>query len=404
MGALTLAGLSVAFIAMAGLPAVLNLGEASVDLKVEDMNGISIAFTILIVAAPSLVILWAVFSQSKLVSAFAQLSDVGVRDSNLKTMTHQAVQVDETWFILGVTNTALTPYILGAYPAAYFLYYTPKTLCLILLRFVSFKQKKQHFLLWDFCYWANFLCIFYCWVQPTSPFLFRVMFMCANGPLAFSVLAFNHALIFHSFAHITSVVVHTSPLILSYGLRWYAAPLGHGFGADRFQVCDDGPDSCLQVPVLQLITDAMKGFYLWWIVIYYVLIFVALGSYIEQRGYQTLWDRILQMKPIGPLLKKMLQRFPKLLVQLVYLLIHLVFSTLTMFVACVLWYYQTAHFLFLMAITLATVKNAAVFYFEIFETTYEMAARGSGDGQSSLSKKLLSASPGLAQLKQPLGC
>eukprot|EP00971_Amphidinium_carterae_P293314 5823740-Amphidinium_carterae.2 len=36
-----------------------------------------------------------------------------------------------------------------------------------------------------------------------------------------SVLAFNHAMIFHSYAHVTSVVIHFSPLLLTYGLRWY---------------------------------------------------------------------------------------------------------------------------------------------------------------------------------------
>lgn len=150
--------------------------------------------------------------------------------------------------------------------------------------------------------------------------------MCANGPLAWSVLAFNHAMIFHSYvawlndvmnrvsrtslmflafvltlpiatsckAHMTSVVVHVSPLLLSYGLRWYAAPVSEtSMGATHFLVCDGDAESCLDVSFQTLLFGAMARFYLWWLILYYIWIFVALGSYIERNSYQTLWDRIL---------------------------------------------------------------------------------------------------------------
>lgn len=151
--------------------------------------------------------------------------------------------------------------------------------------------------------------------------------MCANGPLAWSVLAFNHAMIFHSYvswcicsvcstpiplgendfcfiasfdtfasvakAHMTSVVVHVSPLLLSYGLRWYAAPMSDSMGAPHFRICDGDAESCLDVSFQTLLFGTMTQFYLWWLILYYVWIFVALGSYIERHAYQTLWDRIL---------------------------------------------------------------------------------------------------------------
>ena len=95
-------------------------------------------------------------------------------------------------------------------------------------------------------------------------------------------------------AHMTSVVVHVSPLLLSYGLRWYAAPVSEAsLGAKHFQICDGDADSCLFVPFQSLLCDTLVHFYLWWLILYYVWIFVALGSYIERHSYQTLWDRIL---------------------------------------------------------------------------------------------------------------
>lgn len=341
------------------------------------------------VVAPALAVLWAVFRESKLVAAVAQLGGLQERDQQRRNLISGVIQVDKNWFILGVTNFGASPYILGAWPSKYYLLYTPKVISLIILRLVTFRKKKQHFLLWDFCYWANYLCIFYVWVKPNSLPLFITVFFCANGPLAWSVPAFNHAMIFHSYAHVTSVVIHTSPILLTYGLRWYS------------DVCDS---ACLEIPFYEMVGGTLVRFYLWWLIVYYLWIFVALGSYIEKNGYQTLWDRILVMKPIGPLLKKLLTKFPKLVVQLVYLLIHLGFSTMTMLVAVVLWRSQFAHFFFMTAILLATVRNGAQFYFEVFESYYKQVVGGDGGATpgTDLRKKITAASPALVSLSQPL--
>jgi hypothetical protein len=356
----------------------------------------------LLVLLPAAAVAWVVFRQSKVVAAFAQLNGMQERDSQQQNMARKAIKVDRHWFVMGVSNVAFTAYILGAFPALYFLYFTPKVISLTLLRWWKFYEKKQHFLLWDFCYWANGLCLFYCLIMPKSSVVFQTMFMCANGPLAWSVLAFNHAMIFHSYAHVTSVVIHVSPLVLSYGLRWYSydSPQLHDWGyTNFFDVCGGKFEDCQNVQFYNLIINALLRFYLPWLVLYYVWIFVALGRYIEKRSYSTLWDRILVMKPVGPCLKRMLERFPKLLVQGMYLLIHLLFSTLTFLIATILWYSQLAHFLFLSMIALSTVQNAAAFYFEVFESAYQKVVVDSSTGQKeAISKKLVAASATLGNL------
>ncbi|CAK9026024.1 unnamed protein product, partial [Durusdinium trenchii] len=201
-------------------------------------------------------------------------------------------------------------------------------------------------------------------------------------------------------AHMTSVVVHVSPLLLSYGLRWYAAPMSESsMGAKHFLVCDGDAESCLNVSFQDLLCGTLVRFYLWWLVLYYIWIFVALGSYIERHAYQTLWDRILVMKPVGPFLQKLLKSWPKLLVQLVYLLVHLVFSAGTMCVAVVLWHSQLAHFMFVCTIGLSTIKNAAEFYFDVIGSKYEEAA---ANAKVPVSKKILSASGALSELSEPM--
>eukprot|EP00811_Abedinium_folium_P034803 NODE_7654_length_1560_cov_20.866015.p1 GENE.NODE_7654_length_1560_cov_20.866015~~NODE_7654_length_1560_cov_20.866015.p1 ORF type:complete len:390 (+),score=74.47 NODE_7654_length_1560_cov_20.866015:153-1322(+) len=353
---------------------------------------------------PVLLIGWAVTSRSKTVASFAQLSGLQERSAVRKQITEACLSVDKAWFVTGVANLAVTAYILGGWPEYYYLYFTPKVIVLTILRWVTFRRKKQHYLLMDFCYWANFVCIYYCWMAPSNYALFQAVFLCATGPVAWSALAFNHALIFHSYAHSTSAVIHLSPMLLCYGLRWY--PGSH------FTVCP--PDGCLSVPVLDLFANALGRFYLWWIVLYYVWIFVLLGDYIEQNGYQTLWDRILTMKVLGlgPGLKGMLKRgWPKLCVQFVYLCIHLLFALFTFCIASVLWYSQLAGFLFLAAVATSTVVNAADFYFDLFESQYDAALKVTEDPTTTMTstpsglraisvrKRLAAASPGLASLQ-----
>jgi hypothetical protein len=66
-------------------------------------------------------------------------------------------QQDSTWmerlsFTVGVLNVGITTYILGAFPTKFYLWYTPKAIILITLRWLEFRRQKSHSLLFDFCY------------------------------------------------------------------------------------------------------------------------------------------------------------------------------------------------------------------------------------------------------------
>jgi hypothetical protein len=98
-----------------------------------------------------------------------------------------------------------------------------------------------------------------------------------------SILAFNQSIVFHKWQQVVSVFIHVSPMLLTYGLRWYPS---------EFNVCDDEFPTCGSVSASSLLSKALFRFYLWWIVLYYVWIFVFLGSYIESRSFKTLYDRV----------------------------------------------------------------------------------------------------------------
>ena len=87
----------------------------------------------------------------------------------------------------------------------------------------------------------------------------QVLFLVCNGPLAWSVLAFAQSLVFHSHAHMTSVFVHVSPMLLTYAIRWRHGPTADHevFSGRPFAVCDG---VCDEGP-LQLLGNALLYFY-----------------------------------------------------------------------------------------------------------------------------------------------
>jgi hypothetical protein len=72
----------------------------------------------------------------------------------------------------------------------------------------------------DFCYFVNFLCFAHLFVLPRSSALFTMAFACANGPVAFAIIAWRNSLVFHELEKVTSVFIHFLPALLMFSQRW----------------------------------------------------------------------------------------------------------------------------------------------------------------------------------------
>ena len=317
---------------------------------------------------PVFAIAYAVLAQSKYVASLAQLGSVFEREQETEEhrMNHakRAVKsADRAYYVLGVLNVAFTAYLLGAAPQHFYLWHTPKAIILITLRWWTFMKEGKHWLLTDFCYVANVIGLLYLWVFPSNALLFQVFFLVSNGPVAWSVLTFSHSLIFHSHAHMTSVFTHVSPLLVTWTLRW-SQPA-------QFKLCDD--PTCAQPPI-QLWWDATRFFYIPWIVSYYILIFLLLGSHLKRNSYQTLFDRVTTSGSTAKVLTKVFRSLgisAPLAQRAVYLMLHLLFGMVTMAIAVLHWYSMVAHTAFLVTVCTATVYNAATYYFSVFAQRYE---------------------------------
>jgi hypothetical protein len=75
---------------------------------------------------------------------------------------------DKFVFAAGVMNVIGTPYLVGAHPEFFPWWYTLKAVTLITLRFLSYYSKNWHYFLFDFCYFANVLCLLYLHYMPSE--------------------------------------------------------------------------------------------------------------------------------------------------------------------------------------------------------------------------------------------
>ena len=245
---------------------------------------------------PTILVVGSVLTQSKNVSALAQLGSVASRSDDIdgiftddaekkKVMDEEAEKIkdiDKLTFTVSAFNIGMTCYWLGKWPETFYLWHIPKVLILTSVRFYLFKGEGKHYLLYDFCYWANGLSIYYTLFCPADPICFQVLFVVANGPLAWSILAFQQSLVLHSLQHMISVFIHSSPMILTLALRWQRPCAGM---TSRFATATpwDVSDSILSMTV-----RGVLYFYLPWVLLYYLWVFVYLGEHVRRKGYYAL--------------------------------------------------------------------------------------------------------------------
>ena len=266
---------------------------------------------------------------------------------------------DKITYTVSVINMLLTAFIAGAKPEYFWVWHFPKMALYITHRWWTFKQTGHHYLLFDFCYWLCGLQAVSVLLFPDNDMIFRMSFILANGPVGWAVISFSQSLILHSVPHMTSVFIHTSPVVLSYCIRWHAG--------DRFKVCDNWPQ-CKEVTTWQQLFVEPMYFYLAWVVLYYIFIYLIMDSRIRSRGYKTLFDRIISRGPTKNIAKlsqnEMVQKT-------IYMMTHVVFASSTMLLATVYYRSQVAHFIFMFCILAASGWNASTFYFSVFLNQYQ---------------------------------
>lgn len=83
---------------------------------------------------------------------------------------------------------------------------------------------KSGFYLTDFCYLSCYMMLYLINFDPGNETLLRLCFLSSNGALALSVVIFRNTLALHRIDHLTNLVTHLVPMIVTMTLRWHIAP------------------------------------------------------------------------------------------------------------------------------------------------------------------------------------
>ncbi|KAM9981341.1 hypothetical protein ACTFIY_003657 [Dictyostelium cf. discoideum] len=273
---------------------------------------------------------------------------------------------DKLSFVLGVLNLCVISFICGKYPLYLQYFFSVEYLVLFATRIVLYKRKKLHYFLFDFCYFANLMLLFFIYGLPDRQWYFITCFCIANGPLLGAVIPYRNSMVFHSLDKATSVIVHIFPSLVTYSLRWN----------DEFLFSKQN----------QIEEPNWRNFYLYPIIAYSIwqlVYFFWVGKFkkdiIKENNYTTSLSFLSTIKEgkKGSLISRYLN-FAKPNHRLFFFIFSQFTYTFLTILPCWLYYkYQVIHSLYLIFVVTVCLWNGANFYIEYFSSNYvaQMKAR-----------------------------
>ncbi|KAL4448970.1 hypothetical protein ABPG77_007687 [Micractinium sp. CCAP 211/92] len=267
---------------------------------------------------------------------------------------------DKLAFVFGVVNVFLTAFWVGRWPQTYHYFWLVKDITLFSLRFLVYKQQGMHYMMLEYCYAANMVAFWYLFRNPQSAVLRRFSFAIMSGPLMWSIVAMRNSLVFHSGDKITTLMMHASPALSAWCMRWYPRhEWTEGMSPEQLAEWNSAswPEMALLPAVLNLA----------WVSIYYLVIFVLLNKRIQRRGYQNMFTAMVTRPSARKsALAKLVLSAPPRVQPLFYLFIHTFASWLSL-LPTKLWFdHFWAHTAIVIFVILVATWNGASYYFRVF--------------------------------------
>ncbi|GAM28975.1 hypothetical protein SAMD00019534_121510, partial [Acytostelium subglobosum LB1] len=265
---------------------------------------------------------------------------------------------DKLAFVMGVLNLCIISFVYGRAPK-----YIPDVFavefCLgFILRLYSYRKKKQHYFLFDYCYYANFMLLWYThgpeYVR-SSTVLFKICFSFCNGPLMWAIVAWRNSLVFHSLDKATSVLIHILPAIVTASVRWHILPATHPI--DKESLTATWTET-FWIPMF---------FYLLWQTIY-VYVMLLRQNTIRERNYITTLN-FLTNHQSNSIVSRILNILPTKKVY-IFMLSQLLYTILTMLPCKILYNNMNLHLGYIVCMLLVCIWNGANYYIEFFSTHY----------------------------------
>jgi len=266
---------------------------------------------------------------------------------------------DRIVFALHVINFIISS-VLITRDAKYFAYWSAfyVTAC-IAHRTYDFYIQKWHMYMLDFCYFANWIVIFFVLILPQNELLFKSCFAFTMGVLMFSIGFFRNSLAFHNLEKMTSVSIHFYPGVTMFLIRWHDA-------SKAFYSCATGTEE-FGLNFLYKWYLAVGLLYGIWGVFYYLAVFVVLKNYVERNNFQTLFSYTI----LKPRIFKMVNIFGARWQGIMFMSIHLRLAIVMSTVAIAFYYFYWLGIVWMVTMHLVSISNGASYYLDFHSTRYE---------------------------------
>jgi len=268
---------------------------------------------------------------------------------------------DSTAFVVGVCDVILTSILVTNYPNMFCFYHVTRFLILLWLRIFEFYERHWGWCLIEVCYYINALLLRYIIGRGHwSPDTLKPIFLLCNGPVLWGLIIFQNSLVFHSITKYTSMVLHFSPALVTWALRWKISP-----PAKNAVVFPDWPT------FLSGFSDALWHFsahqLFWWIACG-----VLFRRYIRDDPKASNCFTSLTESKSG-LFYKAIDTFGDRFQEFLFCCFYTFGAGLSMFPALLFWRSVWAHTIFMITALVIAIWNAGDFYVQRDQLTLQLA-------------------------------
>lgn len=318
-------------------------------------------------------------SHMKLLAAAPEEEWAGIRRSLevVDTVTTKMVDsgLSQISFFVGVSNVALTAFIMGRWPENIWVLYVAKVLVLIPAWFVEVRRRYNGGLfVLDFC-WVSNISLGLCMLvnllygphlsHQWKRWAFLWFYSTAMGPLAWAAVALGNGLIFHSIERMASLFIHLTPCLVAWTMRWSPQELIEAWPGHF-------TDQSLEQATIGEIYAAGITMYLLWLTLH-ALWLLTCGVDAPKNGSATVFDGLYQKHKLGEKFRKATGCTSIRAHAAIYLALHALACSVAFTWSMLCYKFWAVHTLFGLALLCSVVWTGASHYMYMFKRSYSKA-------------------------------
>lgn len=272
-------------------------------------------------------------------------------------------------FISSVLNIFISGYLIGAWPAGFYYWYTAQVAYFMPIRYFTYHRKGYHYFLFDLCYFVNMLSMLSIWAFPRSKRLFISTYCLAYGNNAVAIAMWRNSMVFHSLDKVTSLFIHIMPPVTLHCLVHLtpADVLRDRFPA-VYSIKFSKPGSPEHYSLSAMIVWATIPYAVWQLSYHFFITVRRREKIAAGRPTSFTWLRRSYSKTaIG----RFVLSLPETMQEPAFMLIQYCYALLTM-VPCSLWFWSrwaSASFMFFVFIW--SIWNGANYYMDVFGKKFQ---------------------------------